>query len=120
MCFLRVVYVLVIRLCFLMNPRPPRSKRTDTLFPYTSRVRSSGDLDLATTHEHDVIAGLGEDLDDARGHRAGTDDTNLGDLVLELRRLGIGTGGSGGRSEEHTSELQSLMRNSYAVSCLKK
>src|SRR3546814_14266339 len=77
---------------FLMIRRPPRSTRTDTLFPYTTLFRSAA-----------VAGGLG-----APGLRAA--------------QPARGDGGRGrhGRSEEHTSELQSLMRISYAVFCLKK
>src|SRR3546814_12859003 len=77
---------------FLMIRRPPRSTRTDTLFPYTTLFRSlTGRLPAFTA---------------AITHLSG-----------ELDRRGEG---SGPRSEEHTSELQSLMRISYAVFCLKK
>src|SRR3546814_5658007 len=77
-----------------MIRRPPRSTRTDTLFPYTTLFRSPGAAACA--------AGAGADHD----HR--------GELcLLDPRHLH-------GRSEEHTSELQSLMRISYAVFCLKK
>src|SRR3546814_10179531 len=88
-----------------MIRRPPRSTRTDTLFPYTTLFRS-GD---------GVADGVG--LDSGLGER-------LGQSVLR----GVGEGedppwhreATCGRSEEHTSELQSLMRISYAVFCLKK
>src|SRR3546814_9472603 len=79
---------------FLMIRRPPRSTRTDTLFPYTTLFRSRiADAERAA----------------AGGYRAGERG--------ECRRRWHGTGM---RSEEHTSELQSLMRISYAVFCLKK
>src|SRR3546814_4738627 len=74
-----------------MIRRPPRSTRTDTLFPYTTLFRST-----------DCASGCRTALDH-RFHR------NV--LVAQRRR---------DRSEEHTSELQSLMRISYAVFCLKK
>src|SRR3546814_9490814 len=84
-----------------MIRRPPRSTRTDTLFPYTTLFRSHV--------EHGAV------LARARGHDHPDD---------ALYRGGRGNGGPGGRdhrrSEEHTSELQSLMRISYAVFCLKK
>src|SRR3546814_5453434 len=92
-----------------MRRRPPRSTRTDTLFPYTTLFRSARqtfvivlglDLDLA---EVDGIVGL-----HAAGETGALD--RFGAQVIE--RLD--------RSEEHTSELQSLMRISYAVFCLKK
>src|SRR3546814_1283643 len=93
-----------------MIRRPPRSTRTDTLFPYTTLFRSKdlGELrqllqawrDAKRTARAAVIGWL------VRGC--------LAVLLLGLAvRLGL-------RSEEHTSELQSLMRISYAVFCLKK
>src|SRR3546814_5341253 len=88
-----------------MVRRPPRSTRTDTLFPYTTLFRSP-------RHEG-IRAGLRR-LRGAGGEPAG-------------RRRGPGLQAAHGdlrvgmsRSEEHTSELQSLMRISYAVFCLKK
>src|SRR3546814_8968769 len=85
-----------------MIRRPPRSTRTDTLFPYTTLFRSDGEgLELPAQplvrRDH---------LD----RRSGT--LRLGAAVVE--------GNADHRSEEHTSELQSLMRISYAVFCLKK
>src|SRR3546814_6742611 len=79
-----------------MIRRPPRSTRTDTLFPYTTLFRSVRDEDArgGEPHEYDRETRADERRDEAR--RAGD------------------------RSEEHTSELQSLMRNSYAVFCLQK
>src|SRR3546814_12122457 len=77
---------------FLMIRRPPRSTRTDTLFPYTTLFRSA------------LIGPVGGPAE-IRGIDVG------GQPVLEAVQL---------RSEEHTSELQSLMRISYAVFCLKK
>src|SRR3546814_2699333 len=73
-----------------MIRRPPRSTRTDTLFPYTTLFRSRGD-----PHDRHRVGERGE-------RKSGAD-----------RRPEH-------RSEEHTSELQSLMRISYAVFCLKK
>src|SRR3546814_7320035 len=93
-----------------MIRRPPRSTRTDTLFPYTTLFRSA-------ERERDVgdAAGnvaVGQGLaDDARGL----------DEVDRVVVVFLHAGGDGeDRSEEHTSELQSLMRISYAVFCLKK
>src|SRR3546814_3478906 len=93
-----------------MVRRPPRSTRTDTLFPYTTLFRSV-ELGLRT-----VQPALAE-------YAAGTDrDHRLRDVITGAERIAIGSGGvfGKGRSEEHTSELQSLMRISYAVFCLKK
>src|SRR3546814_2586926 len=101
-----------------MIRRPPRSTRTDTLFPYTTLFRS----DLAGRRE---MAVWGEQMAAQAGaghHFAPRSlETVLAALMTgfsvrtsEDRRRDIA------RSEEHTSELQSLMRISYAVFCLKK
>src|SRR3546814_4228897 len=86
---------------FLMIRRPPRSTRTDTLFPYTTLFRSSSLGRRSAPHrpraEHADRMGGG----------------SLGHFHQSVRH-------ACGRSEEHTSELQSLMRISYAVFCLKK
>src|SRR3546814_11634604 len=89
---------------FLMIRRPPRSTRTDTLFPYTTLFRS---LPARPGLLHHVRP---------RHHRAGP----LGGGLGTGRRAAAGDRGRHPRSEEHTSELQSLMRISYAVFCLKK
>src|SRR3546814_3250690 len=92
---------------FLMVRRPPRSTRTDTLFPYTTLFRSR--------FYPRGWAGVGVDH---RGRRRGTDSGPIrdGGAIRGSDRHAA----SGPRSEEHTSELQSLMRISYAVFCLKK
>src|SRR3546814_7886095 len=94
-----------------MIRRPPRSTRTDTLFPYTTLFRSRR------------IAGW----PDSRGHRAGNRAARARrppPSAPRRRRFSSaawsGRAGRRARSEEHTSELQSLMRISYAVFCLKK
>src|SRR3546814_5577644 len=87
-----------------MIRRPPRSTRTDTLFPYTTLFRS---LRRAVDAE-----GL------LRSSRPGRHHLPL--YRERPRRLAGGSQGLRVRSEEHTSELQSLMRISYAVFCLKK
>src|SRR3546814_1624681 len=109
---------------FLMIRRPPRSKRTDTLFPYTTLFRSrllTGDrraLARAITlveSRHPADQAVAEVLLQKILPATGQQDAGC------AIRLGIsGTPGVGKRSEEHTSELQSLMRISYAVFCLKK
>src|SRR3546814_19712240 len=81
---------------FLMIRRPPRSTRTDTLFPYTTLFRSADAVDGA------VRAAIGGEM----GAQA---------IDLQQRHQAAPF-----RSEEHTSELQSLMRISYAVFFLKK
>src|SRR3546814_6922285 len=85
---------------FLMIRRPHRSTRTDTLFPYTTLFRSVAGFEAALTKTFN---------DAMRASKAlkVNDDDVIKDDILE-------------RSEEHTSELQSLMRISYAVFCLKK
>src|SRR3546814_13492583 len=93
MCFLPFLCIYIpyfSALCFffLMIRRPPRSTRTDTLFPYTTLFRSQVGIE--------VVA------------------------VEIFRRRSRASPSARERSEEHTSELQSLMRISYAVFCLKK
>src|SRR3546814_3067692 len=104
-----------------MRRRPPRSTRTDTLFPYPTLFRSGG---AGGEHQHGQIVRFpGDD-----GHRLGRHELVEADGVVhhELTGVGldhqaqIGDGPAVDRSEEHTSELQSLMRTSYAVFCLKK
>src|SRR3546814_6144283 len=101
-----------------MYRRPPRSTRTDTLFPHTTLFRSLRDLlqvvegDLAA----DVIGGQRVEFGLVDHGRALEHH-----LPQHEALLGLGRGLRGLlRSEEHTSELQSLMRISYAVFCLKK
>src|SRR3546814_4180406 len=90
---------------------PPRSTPTDTLFPYTTLFRA-GHGRAACRKLHRLAAGRGAEIG----------DTLAGDIAQHPRRQG----GGGvlhpplARSDEHTSELQSLMRNSYAVFCLKQ
>src|SRR3546814_20555887 len=86
-CIIVLYYIYSVFFFFLMIRRPPRSTRTDTLFPYTTLFRSLS----ATTGSRRVWI-----------------------LDHETRAF------QPFRSEEHTSELQSLMRISYAVFCLKK
>src|SRR3546814_12492721 len=94
-CFFSLV------LFFFMIRRPPRSTRTDTLFPYTTLFRSP--------HEARRIQPI---LDPGHGGAQGIIATAHMQVHVIARGLQ--------RSEEHTSELQSLMRISYAVFCLKK
>src|SRR3546814_4024040 len=93
-----------------MIRRPPRSTRTDTLFPYTTRFRSQGAAD-ALRHRHEHRPHARRSRQAVRRHpRAHSPD----------RGQGAAQAAPSERSEEHTSELQSLMRISYAVFCLKK
>src|SRR3546814_7110194 len=101
---------------FLMIRRPPSSTRTDTRFPYTTLFRSG--------------VGLYEPEELICQAAPGTPVVEIEMLLAEHRQMlafepmdfgPLLTGEAGqGRSEEHTSELQSLMRISYAVFCLKK
>src|SRR3546814_3206662 len=121
-----------------MIRRPPRSTRTDTLFPYTTLFRSL--VHIAVHHavevgehrdpaltlhpldqaapaaRHDDVDEVAQGQEDANGCPVGGGDT----LDRRLRQPGLGQPLLQARSEEHTSELQSLMRISYAVFCLKK
>src|SRR3546814_3857021 len=97
-----------------MRRRPPRSTRTDTLFPYTTLFRS-------------LLLGVGVEQQGVGGGRAlvGAGDHGVAAAHGDAGAV-VGVPGEGvehdvvERSEEHTSELQSLMRISYAVFCLKK
>src|SRR3546814_9898416 len=102
-----------------MIRRPPRSTRTDTLFPYTTLCRSHGFHPAFLLPDQPRHRG-GDDDEGKEGQEsevgeiAGMDETVIIDADRDpLHHLE-------GRSEEHTSELQSLMRISYAVFCLKK
>src|SRR3546814_4188357 len=125
-----------------MIRRPPRSTRTDTLFPYTTLFRSIIVLD---DQRVGVVGGAQQRQAAGQAHhlaerllvrRGGEGDAEMrrlaqpvGDaeaFVVDLHRHDAcaagdeGVAGADRRSEEHTSELQSLMRNSYDVFCLKK
>src|SRR3546814_1762212 len=147
-----------------MNRRPPRSTRTDTLFPYTTLFRSLRDR-AGAQRRHQRAVGVRGRAEGARAHadRGGADQVAAretaaaleqhdvagaadGDRIIAAGVAAVAVGGStdtgsqrvtasggaqvrgvaavadggGLRSEEHTSELQSLMRNSYAVVCLTK
>src|SRR3546814_9275258 len=103
--------------------RPPRSTRTDTLFPYTTLFRSFFD---PAVYEFDKIERSTLSLSKDREWSGRVDVTRS--FALDTGTFDIQAGGKARlrkktfeyRSEEHTSELQSLMRNTYAVFCLKK
>src|SRR3546814_1056851 len=100
---------------------PPRSTRTDTLFPYTTLFRFSGSGTSSTTSDSTgpnclpSTAGMAGNRTPAGNLFRGTHEVR----VADARSVVVFEGGDV-RSEEHTSELQSLMRISYAVFCLKK
>src|SRR3546814_12255721 len=104
--------MLLILLFFLMYRLPPRSTRPDTLFPYTTLFRS----------DHHRRARLHRDP--ARDRAVEGAERAVADRIVRgIERDGAVQEGLlilRHRSEEHTSELQSLMRISYAVFCLKK
>src|SRR3546814_7265333 len=124
-----------------MMRRPPRSTRTATLFPYPTLFRLRGGAMLAPRRLPDFARGIGIDRCDRQTHdQIGPgrtpdehaddrrrDDRQIGERVV-ARRQERGASQAPAmmpeprqhRSEEHTSELQSLMRIAYAVFCLKK
>src|SRR3546814_2886939 len=123
------VYVMFF---FLRIRRPPRSTRTDTLFPYTTLFRSGAGGGHRPLHQHPGAVAdeaphlrhvqgppalLGEQPVGGAGEVAGAVDQR----AVEVEHDGVHrtAGETDRRSEEHTSELQSLMRTSYAVFCLK-
>src|SRR3546814_3881521 len=97
-----------------MRRRPPVSTRTDTLFPYTTLFRS---------RLHRAVAGDEQRVDAPCARRLRhRDSAAVGKRHVDQHQIDLAAAQKGDRlrSEEHTSELQSLMRNSYAVFCLKK
>src|SRR3546814_9755199 len=114
---------------FLMIRRPPRSTRTDTLFPYTKLFRSLEAKLLSFEGKGDALVQEIKAIADAN-IKIINDTDNAAHLVPVIKQIEDGFAQIDGymnqirakltRSEEHTSELQSLMRISYAVFCLKK
>src|SRR3546814_6710473 len=102
-----------------MIRRPPRSTRTDTLFPYTTLFRSTApSMQPPDTDPTNVPSSATASwLPDGRGEEPQVLTTVA---IATLRPASRHCAASASRSEEHTSELQSLMRISYAVFCLKK
>src|SRR3546814_9933754 len=90
---------------FLMIRRPPRSTRTDTLFPYTTLFRSQVQVLARSMNVKPVSIRTGLRWAPGFSNRSSSASATCRPIL---------------RSEEHTSELQSLMRISYAVFCLKK
>src|SRR3546814_14685534 len=132
-----MLYVfLLLVFFFLMIRRPPRSTRTDTLFPYTTLFRSRIGKPYQLLADH--LVDRGRDVGGLETHIAANDIVEAQRaarrrfLDLDCQRAGerLSLKRAKGarqaehlvrfRSEEHTSELQSLMRISYAVFCLKK
>src|SRR3546814_5571959 len=110
-----------------MIRRPPRSTRTDTLFPYTTRVRSRAEYSLQVGKSRPdrerfrdmaprpppIPSSAGTPHPRPIRRRQGDVDDEMDHAAVRARMR------TSARSEEHTSELQSLMRISYAVFCLK-
>src|SRR3546814_6854039 len=101
-----------------MIRRPPRSTRTDTLFPYTTLFRSLLTPVRVAQSQHagprdNTVACFGDQ------HMRATPRSDLRAVRHDQKLVLLRQSGQP-RSEEHTSELQSLMRISYAVFCLKK
>src|SRR3546814_2789541 len=129
-------FYLFIFFFFLMIRRPPRSTRTDTLFPYTTLFRSvirlalsaslrwarrAGGILLDFCHAHTVVTGA---FIRRATLAAPPISSNMSLMLIAItacmRKSHDTFKRKDARSEEHTSELQSLMRISYAVFCLKK
>src|SRR3546814_10284748 len=115
-----------------MIRRPPRSTRTDTLFPYTTLFRSSVPAARAELQQRLADYGIADHVALTVGERV-LPERVAGEFVAEpgvgrFITVALDTSPNASftldheviRSEEHTSELQSLMRISYAVFCLKK
>src|SRR3546814_1784665 len=102
---------------------PPRSTRTDTLFPYTTPFRSSREdaphSASQATMLHIILNKEGP-VDDTGFGNSNADAVVRRMYLMESRRGEATNAEAAYRSEEHTTELQSLMRISYAVFCLKK
>src|SRR3546814_2148349 len=96
-----------------MIRRPPRSTRTDTLFPYTTLFRSVAEPEL----DVERLDRLVQHVDDVEALRQPHEVAEVGEGSRSPAARHVG---AVGRSEEHTSELQSLMRISYAVFCSQK
>src|SRR3546814_6541150 len=106
-----------------MSRRPPVSTRTDTLFPYTTLFRSRRHRPVAQPVPLRLPDPRAPCDQAGRGRQGGpvvSSERGNSTIRLDRRRFLQVLAGTAGRSEEHTSELQSLMRISYAVFCLKK
>src|SRR3546814_5286145 len=111
-----------------MIRRPPRSTRTDTLFPYTTLFRSNCALCAASSWSSPAGPTAFTTRCARRRRRRRNNERPLYRQAIPALHRRVGAEGDRSsrpgnrvlRSEEHTSELQSLMRNSYAVFCLKK
>src|SRR3546814_2403498 len=107
-----------------MIRRPPRATRTDTLFPYTTLFRSggagAGGLESVTVRRKESEKVLAARKNTYAYKRVSQEAERWTNLQLRFQEDEYSSEVYEKRSEEHTSELQSLMRISYAVFCLKK
>src|SRR3546814_10350440 len=103
-----------------MIRRPPRSTRTDTLFPYTTLFRSFGRLFHPDATFVNRFATYWRGVNQIVAVHTGIHASIYRDSTLTIDVPDVDPISDDARSEEHTSELQSLMRISYAVFCLKK
>src|SRR3546814_10448720 len=107
-----------------MIRRPPRSTRTDTLFPYTTLFRSiagpRGSFLVPTAFDWHLLIGDETAIPAIARRLEELPAASKAIVIIKIKSDAAKLELSSQRSEEHTSELQSLMRNSYAVFCLKK
>src|SRR3546814_1647318 len=125
-----LIFMFFILFFFLMIRRPPRSTRTDTLFPYTTLFRSGGGIyNPAQVMRSSEVVPFTEKIDKKLAHivKKTFVEMSIEEMQFLIRQTMPDQARServwnqtAVRSEEHTSELQSLMRISYAVFCLKK
>src|SRR3546814_11381060 len=111
----------IVFMFFLMIRRPPRSTRSDTLFPYTTRFRSNPDYRLKMLKGPEPVRRTKGPRYTPVSKRQDKPD-GIAWILRNHPEISDGAIGKliGTRSEEHTSELQSLLRISYAVFCLNK
>src|SRR3546814_3452737 len=129
-CLFHLISFLFFCFFFLMIRRPPRSTRTDTLFPYTTLFRSGArpvQYITASTFTSRPLSRIAHSLPPLRSmqvtlwlKRRSMPFLRISSARKWRRSSSKPRRKTGPRSEEHTSELQSLMRISYAVFCLKK
>src|SRR3546814_10063419 len=103
-----------------MTRRPPSSTRTDTLFPYTTLFRSVRGDPALIQRVVQMVLELDRRAESTGDVRVVMLEHASAEQLLPVLQQLVGQPQAAGRSEEHTSELQSLMRISYAVFCLKK
>src|SRR3546814_17840758 len=115
-----ILHISLVIFFFLSIRRPPRATRTDTLFPYTTLFRSRTPRLGIPREGHDICPRAPLPPPGSASRTAGTEfgrsDRSRQNRTSKCAQWGL----TPGRSEEQTSELQSLMRISYAVFCLKK